>query len=247
MKNRGERIAYIRKTLLGFRNQTDFAKFLGGDLTRGAVGNWELNEPISRENLLNIANKSGVSAEWIESGIGEVPLKNQNSSIKNDIVDGNGDQIQSPSNGIKEIDSCAGLGGGQTMPDNYRKSQHGYTPVDAFKSEAWVFPNRFMQSGFKASSNDILAITTQGESMSPTINHGDVVFVDTTHKKVSPSGLYALRDVYGEMIVKRLNIFLRDGQPFIRITSDNPHEPSRDESASEVTVIGRICGIMKLV
>lgn len=162
------------------------------------------------------------------------------------VVDRDGSTVDVPERGIKELDSSAGLGGGQTVPVNYEEGREGFEPVDAFKSEPWIFPSSFMQ-GLKVSEKNVIAVTTQGESMAPTINHGDVVFVDTTHVRVSPPGLYALRDIYGEVIVKRLDVYRKGDAILMRITSDNPHEPSREEPISEIAVVGRVCGIMKLV
>lgn len=47
--------------------QEGFAARLG-DVTRGAVGNWERGLGIKRENLVLIAEKLGVSLEWLATG-----------------------------------------------------------------------------------------------------------------------------------------------------------------------------------
>lgn len=248
--SRGERIRFVREKILKLPTHRALAKVIG--VSHAAIGQWERDaNNVSRDNLLKMSQLSGVSIEWIETGVGPVPAE---------IADGDGftltepvaDQIEkvdrklpgknTPNRGIKELDSSAGLGGGQAVPTTYKEGRE----VDAFKSEPWIFPRRFMAS-LLVPEEKIIAITTQGESMSPTINHGDVVFIDTMHVRVSPPGLYAMRDLYGEVIIKRLDVFRKGDAIMIRITSDNPHEPSRDEPISEVSVVGRVCGILKRV
>lgn len=155
-------------------------------------------------------------------------------------------KVQPPKNAIREIDSAAGLGGGQAIPIAYEDGVDDFRAGDAFKAEPWIFPRAFLDSGLKAPASKIIAMATQGDSMSPTINHGDVVLVDTRHLRISPPGIYALRDIYGEIIVKRLDIFRSEGRVIVKITSDNPHELAREEPASEVAIVGRVCGIVKI-
>jgi phage repressor protein C with HTH and peptisase S24 domain len=78
MKTTGERIRYLRKDVLGL-NQTAFANTLQG-VTRGAVGNWELGGGAKRENLLQIAERHGVSFEWLALGRGAPPEPGMGSS-----------------------------------------------------------------------------------------------------------------------------------------------------------------------
>ncbi|MGV8950111.1 MAG: XRE family transcriptional regulator [Cypionkella sp.] len=47
--------------------QDGFAAKLG-DVTRGAVGNWERGQGIKRENLALISDRFGVSFEWLATG-----------------------------------------------------------------------------------------------------------------------------------------------------------------------------------
>lgn len=47
--------------------QEGFAKRLG-DVTRGAVGNWERGQGIKRDNLASIAEAFGASFEWLATG-----------------------------------------------------------------------------------------------------------------------------------------------------------------------------------
>lgn len=67
--------------------------------------------------------------------------------------------------------------------------------------------------------NGINLINVPTDSMSPTINKGDIAFVDTTCRGYSGEGVYAFVDEYGELFIKRLQRVPNGG---IKILSDNP-------------------------
>lgn len=69
---RGARIKYVRTELMQMRSQEAFAKWIGG-VTRGAVGNWELGQDISLDNLVTIADKADISLEWLAYNKGPMP------------------------------------------------------------------------------------------------------------------------------------------------------------------------------
>lgn len=64
MEKVGKRIAQLRKRR--GETQQQFADMLG--VTRGAVGNWELGKGIKRENLILIAERTGVTVDWLAQG-----------------------------------------------------------------------------------------------------------------------------------------------------------------------------------
>ena len=64
-----DRIRYVRQ--ISRLSQERFAETLG--TTRGAVGNWELGKGIKLENLERIAEKFGVSLDWLSRGTGSAP------------------------------------------------------------------------------------------------------------------------------------------------------------------------------
>lgn len=67
----GRRITKLRKEVLDIDSQRVFAERLG-DVTRGAVGNWERGAGIKRENLQRIAQVFGVSFDWLATGRGSM-------------------------------------------------------------------------------------------------------------------------------------------------------------------------------
>lgn len=80
--------------------------------------------------------------------------------------------------------------------------------------------------------------------MSPTIQDGDVVFVDTRHKVPSPPGIYVLADEFGGVVTKRLEVTSRpsDETVTVRISSDNPNHNDRELTLDEIHIIGRYIG-----
>src|SRR5690554_4830376 len=71
----GARIRALRTEVLDI-NQTEFARQIGG-VTRGAVGNWELGKGIKRENLQKIADRYGISFDWLATNRGPDPREEQ--------------------------------------------------------------------------------------------------------------------------------------------------------------------------
>ena len=70
----GLRIKRLRTQILEAMSQKDFARRLG-NVSRGAVGNWELGKGIKRDNLQRIADEYQVSFDWLATGRGE-PRRN---------------------------------------------------------------------------------------------------------------------------------------------------------------------------
>ncbi|QND33573.1 helix-turn-helix transcriptional regulator [Sinorhizobium meliloti] len=64
----GKRIRYLRKEILGYHRQSDFAERLG--VTRGAVGNWEIGVGMKRDHLITIAKEFNISHAWLAEGKG---------------------------------------------------------------------------------------------------------------------------------------------------------------------------------
>lgn len=152
-------------------------------------------------------------------------------------------EVKEPSAGdIDEIDVTAGLGGGGlSIIEN--TTRNGITFHKEAVRDVWRLPE-WMLSRFNARPQHIKAFPSQGDSMLPTINDGDVVFVDTRHRVPSPPGIYALADEFGGVVVKRLEVTSRPGDETItvQISSDNPRHMTRILTIDEIQIIGRYIG-----
>lgn len=148
------------------------------------------------------------------------------------------DTPRKPTEGIQEWDIRAGMGGGGTAEG--REVRHDGDHSDPVKPEAWHFPREFLREELRLAATRIAILETQGDSMTPTLNSGDRVVVDTGHRVPSPDGIYAIRDQYGYIVVKRLQTLRRGDPPTIRIISDNKSHDAEDVSADDIAIVGRV-------
>jgi hypothetical protein len=143
---------------------------------------------------------------------------------------------------IRELDFHAGMGGGG-LPSQ-ELVQHGDT-VDPMKAEAWSFPPSFVSNELRVSPSRMLIVEAQGDSMLPTIAPGERVVIDTGHLLPSPDGIYALRDQFGAIQIKRLQV-LRRKKAAIQIISDNSHHPTEEVRPDDIVIVGRvICALRR--
>jgi len=154
------------------------------------------------------------------------------------------DEPLGPSPGqVPELDTRAGLGGGGVPAREVRK---GGSHTDPVKSEGWLFPPTFVREQLHTSANRLLVLDTNGDSMAPTIASGERVVVDTGHKTPTPDGLYAIRDTFGAIVVKRLQL-LRSSRPTrVKIISDNANHASEEAPLNEVEIVGKVLCCLKL-
>lgn len=145
-----------------------------------------------------------------------------------------------PPGGVIEVDVRAGMGPGGQLQHSYRRDGDEIETVDAVKPEPWMFPSWFMQSVLRAKPQDLLAVETQGDSMEPTVDAGSVVFVDTRHVRPSPDGVYAIRDRWGQIQVKRLESFGED-EDRIRVVSDKDGR-AVSLALDDVVIVGKVVG-----
>lgn len=143
---------------------------------------------------------------------------------------------------IPEIDVTGGLGGGGLAALEVSTS-NGITFSREVVRDHWRLPE-WMLYRMNAQAHHIAAFPVKGDSMRPTIDDGDVVFVDTRHRVPSPPGIYALADEFGGVVVKRLEVTSRPGDEVItvRISSDNTLHREREFTLSEIQIIGRYVG-----
>jgi transcriptional regulator with XRE-family HTH domain len=144
---------------------------------------------------------------------------------------------------VPELDTRAGMGGGGVPAREVRKEGRHADPI---KPEGWLFPASFVREQLHAAPARLLVLDTNGDSMAPTIASGERVIVDTGHKTPTPDGLYAIRDTFGSIVVKRLQT-LRSTRPTrVKIISDNATHPSEEVPLSELEVVGKVLCCLKL-
>jgi transcriptional regulator with XRE-family HTH domain len=145
---------------------------------------------------------------------------------------------------VPELDTRAGLGGGGVPAREVRKDGRH---ADALKPEGWVFPQSFIREQLHSSAPRLLVLETNGDSMAPTILSGDRLIVDTAHKAPTPDGLYAIRDSFEHIVVKRLQL-IRSAKPTrVKIISDNPNHATEEVPLSELEIVGKVLCCLKMV
>lgn len=150
-----------------------------------------------------------------------------------------------PPGSILEVDARIGMGGGGVMTISRTLSAPtGHTVTAEGIRDWWRLPDHVIQSRFRVPSTRVRIFESNGDSMVPTIEDGDFVFVDVGHRVPSPLGVYALSDPLGGVICKRLEIVSGLGEEPVRlsITSDNPRHAPIERTLDEVSIVGRYLG-----
>jgi transcriptional regulator with XRE-family HTH domain len=119
--------------------------------------------------------------------------------------------------------------------------------LDRIKSDGWIFPASFVANQLQAPAKQLVVVQAEGDSMTPTIMSGEKVIVDTSHKTPSPDGLYAIRDSFDNIIIRRLQL-LRAAQPSrVKVICDNPKHAAEEVPLSGVEVVGKALCSLKLL
>jgi len=90
--------------------------------------------------------------------------------------------------------------------------------------------------GGKDNVKNIEAINVTGDSMEPTLNNGNIIFIDKTKQDISKDGIYAFVNENG-LFVKRIQ---RRVDGAIDIISDNKEYPMQIAQKHEIDVLGKV-------
>ncbi|MDK1290526.1 XRE family transcriptional regulator [Pseudoalteromonas umbrosa] len=109
-------------------------------------------------------------------------------------------------------------------------------------TEQFALNKRWLQSQLGVHSDRLAFVSVRGDSMLPTLEHGDMVLVDLSQQQPSKAGVYIIQTQDG-LMAKRL----QQKSDHIAVISDNPDYPSwqiNSQNAEHHGVAGRIvwCG-----
>lgn len=90
--------------------------------------------------------------------------------------------------------------------------------------------------GGKENISNIEAINVTGDSMEPTLNNGNIIFIDKTKQDASKDGIYAFINENG-LFVKRIQKRVDGG---LDIISDNKEYPSQIINKGEINILGKV-------
>jgi len=146
---------------------------------------------------------------------------------------------------VRELQTRAGPDDGGRMPSREVRKEGRH--ADPVKTERWSFPPNFVSEQLHTSAAQLLVLDVDGDSMAPTLISGERVIVDTGHKSPSPDGLYAIRDAFESIVVRRLQL-LRLAKPTrVKIISDNPNHAIEEVPLSELEIVGKAVCCLKLL
>lgn len=103
----------------------------------------------------------------------------------------------------------------------------------------WKLPLVDFKSIVSGNPNNIKMLRVQGDSMQPTINEGDFVWVDVSNNFVGSDGIYLIRMATG-LAVKRLQAGLSN----VVIKSDNPTYSDITAEVGELKIIGKVVHVL---
>jgi len=162
---------------------------------------------IPYSNILNFCAKKKISINWL--------LYNQNPGSLVDSTD---------KYWIKYFPEVSVSAGGGAYENN-----------DDF--ESLEVPAYFVNMlGGKENLKNIDAINVVGDSMEPTLNDDNIIFMDKTKNDCSRDGIYAFTTVHG-LFVKRIQKRV-DGK--LDIISDNKDYPSQVLANNDIKIIGKV-------
>jgi phage repressor protein C with HTH and peptisase S24 domain len=202
---------------------------------RSEINRWFLGEVMPRPNTIEkLANEIGCSFSYLISGDGE-PFPDRYTPPAGDAI--NLDlRKKMPLNNMVSI---------TYIEENYASAGAGIINFDAAK-EVMHFDRNFLVSQFGPTNfENVHIIHAVGDSMSPTIASGDMLFVNPGDKDVTTGAVYVF--VIGEeTLVKRAERNPLSGELTLR--SDNkkyaPIEIATTD-LNKVSVIGRVIGNFK--
>ena len=129
---------------------------------------------------------------------------------------------------IKYFPEIASSAGGGSNNDEF---DNDYEQLD-------VPPYFISMLGGEHNMKNIQAINVTGDSMEPTLNGGNIIFLDTSKTDVSRDGIYAFKNDYG-LFVKRMQKRIDGG---IDVISDNKEYPIQIVTNNEIVIVGKIVG-----
>ena len=240
----GHRMREIRK--MKSLSQEDFAQRIG--LSKGTVQNIERGSLPKGDNILAICTEFNVSADWLLFGI-SVNCKH---SSDNEVY---GPSVSELTNSFQEGDSVIpkSLLGFPEAEDLNEARAYDYTLIplsEAYltagcfsfvpsnkRSKLMAFSREWLCS-YSTGVKNVVLMYVRGNSMSPTIEDGDLVMLDAGRSVVHDGGIYAI-GINNSIAVKRLR--LQVGGDTIQVLNDNRKEyPPAEVSSKDLNIIGQI-------
>lgn len=184
------------------------------DLSQANFATMKNRGKIPYSNILDFCAKKKISINWL--------LYNQNPGSLVDTTD---------KYWIKYYPSVSVSAGGGAY-----ENEEDYESLE-------VPPYFISMLGGKDNLKNIDAINVVGDSMEPTLNSDNIIFVDKTKNDVARDGIYAFTTNHG-LFVKRIQRRV-DGN--LDIISDNKDYPSQILNKNEIKILGKVISSFGMV
>lgn len=233
-------------------SQPQLAEIVG--MTQSAIAEIEGGRVKRPKKLREIARAVNRTEEWLLDEEMPKPLIGSFSPDDVDPLEQFGDDRPEaaphpkdfPKDAILEAAPRGGMGAGETALTAFAREVEGVSEVDAIRPDYWRFPQRFLNETLRRPATALLVIECEGDSMQPTLSPGERVWVDTTHKIPSPDGIYAMRDRFENVVVKRLQLDESGDEPMLLVISDNPSHSTTKRRLDDVHIFGKVVGGFKM-
>ena len=198
------------KKALGVKTDSALAAELG--VAQSAIGGYNRRNTVPLEQCIKIAERTGVSLDWLILGKGEMQGGTGGAAEFDDA-----DAVWVP---LYDVEVSAGSG-----IEVYGERIIQRVPF----AKSWLH-----SEGLYA--RHLACLPVHGDSMEPTLQHGDIVLVN--HEKTRGDGVFVIR-MGNALRVKRLQ-WLANGD--LRISSDNaiyePEQVNPDDLGEQFAILG---------
>lgn len=219
-------------------------------LSRFAISNIQKNpNSIPRgKTLLKLAEVLQTTPEYLLTGEQDhIPSEDVAAGLSGrERHNGNGLSAAAPFKGeipgsTPEIDARAGAGVGSVGEHEIVAVREGESVVGHRVVSEWLFPSPYLRHELRSNPAKTVVLEVIGDSMSPSLESGDRVLVDTSYHRPNPDGIYVIDDGDGPM-VKRVQLVRPSNPEQIKIISDNKNQETYTRLLSEIRIVGRVSG-----
>ena len=168
-------------------SQNALARMVG--VTQPSIKKIIDGDTLEPKKILEIANALGVSVEWLKTGKGEQPSFSQ--AVENIYTE----EEEKHQLRVEVLDVYASAGNGSFLTGDLA----GDICAIEFENEY------FMQSFQRANEKGLAIINVTGDSMEPTLQNGDLLYVDVRKNYYCGDGIYVF-SLGDTLYVKRLQL-----------------------------------------